>query len=468
MRRTLCSLVVLVIASAALSTVGQAYVWGGYRWASSEVPYYVNPKNADVSEAAALAAIRLGASTWSSQSNANFSFSYAGYTSGSSITMNNKNEVFFRSGTNGGLVAETMRWFDGSGNLLDTDIVFYDGGWRFFTGSSGCADGVYIEDFAAHEFGHALGLKHSSVSTATMYSTGRNCSTSWRTLDPDDLAGVEKIYPPRKSNASPSVAITSPLGGTSAAEGTPLSFSGSASDSEDGNLSPGMVWTSSRDGKIGTGASFARVLTVGTHTITASVSDSDGQTASRQVSVAVNATAPTNEAPSVSISAPADKTSVPFGTTLTFRGSASDAEDGSLTSKLVWNSNLDGPLGMGGSVSRALTVGTHTVRATVSDSDGASSAKQVSVYVIAPPVQPPGLSLSASGYKKKGIQHANLKWTGAASSKVDIYRDGVRVANTANDGAHTDVINHRGGGSYTYKLCEAGTTTCSSSVVVRF
>jgi hypothetical protein len=78
------------------------------------------------------------------------------------------------------------------------------------------------------------------------------------------------------------------------------------------------------------------------------------------------------------------------------------------------------------------------------------------------------VSLSARSYKKKGLQYADLKWSGATSTKVDIYRDGVRAANTANDGAHTDSINQRGGGSYTYKLCEAGTTTCSNSVVVRF
>ena len=170
----------------------------------------------------------------------------------------------------------------------------------------------------------------------------------------------------------------------------------------------------------------------------------------------------------MSISAPTNNTSVAYGTTLNFSGAASDVEDGNLTSKLVWSSNLDGPLGMGGSVTRALTIGTHAVKATVSDSDGASSSRQLTVYVIAPPSLPTGVSLSARSYKKKGLQYADLKWSGATSTKVDIYRDGVRAANTANDGAHTDSINQRGGGSYTYKLCEAGTTTCSNSVVVRF
>ena len=57
---------------------------------------------------------------------------------------------------------------DGS-QIIDADIVFWDEGFKFFAGTSGCSGGFYIEDIAAHEFGHALGLGHSTVSGATMY-----------------------------------------------------------------------------------------------------------------------------------------------------------------------------------------------------------------------------------------------------------------------------------------------------------
>jgi hypothetical protein len=66
------------------------------------------------------------------------------------------------------------------------------------------------------------------------------------------------------------------------------------------------------------------------------------------------------------------------------------------------------------------------------------------------------------------VQHADLTWSGATSTNIDVYRNGAVVATTANDGAYTDTIGGRGGGSYTYKVCEAGTTTCSNDAVVSF
>jgi subtilisin len=79
----------------------------------------------------------------------------------------------------------------------------------------------------------------------------------------------------------------------------------------------------------------------------------------------------------------------------------------------------------------------------------------------------PPISLSVTGYKVKGFQHADLTWGDTAP--VDVYRDGTRVASNVAGGSLTDNIGAKGGGSYTYRVCLAGgTDTCSAEVTVSF
>jgi matrixin len=89
-----------------------------------------------------------------------------------------------------------------SSGLLDADIVFWDGGFRFYRGSTGCSAGFYIEDIAAHEFGHALGLGHSAVTDATMYPSVSYCNSGPRSLSADDIAGARSLYPLQTSAPS--------------------------------------------------------------------------------------------------------------------------------------------------------------------------------------------------------------------------------------------------------------------------
>lgn len=107
------------------------------------------------------------------------------------------------------------------------------------------------------------------------------------------------------------------------------------------------------------------------------------------------------------------------------------------------------------------------------DNDGHPTENDGAIYEVAPGESgaspPPPISLSARGYKVKGRQRVDLTWSGATSAEVDIRRNGLPLATTANDTSYTDNIDQKGSGTYRYVLCEAGSSTkCSAEVTVTF
>jgi subtilisin family serine protease len=110
--------------------------------------------------------------------------------------------------------------------------------------------------------------------------------------------------------------------------------------------------------------------------------------------------------------------------------------------------------------------GTYTVALTVTDNDGATGTTSQNVTVTAPGGST--FTLSVDGYKVRGRKHADLAWSGATSTNVDVYRDGSVIATVANTGAYTHATNETGGGTSVYKVCEAGTSTCSNEAVASY
>lgn len=193
-RAVLCGLSALAVFGVSKRDLG-GYATSGHRWPTSQVLYYVNPNSVQLSPAAAIQAFQTAASGWSTQTAANVDLVYAGTTSGTSLVLNNKNEVFFRNDSNGYL-AETYWWYDASGALVDADMVVHEGGLTLFTGTTTCSGGVILEDLAIHEFGHVLGLAHSSVAGATMEPVMPSyCDTTQLSLETDDKQGIESLYP---------------------------------------------------------------------------------------------------------------------------------------------------------------------------------------------------------------------------------------------------------------------------------
>ncbi|HXJ37328.1 MAG TPA: hypothetical protein VMS22_25145 [Candidatus Eisenbacteria bacterium] len=96
---------------------------------------------------------------------------------------------------------------------------------------------------------------------------------------------------PAIDSQAPIVTITAPADGASSPPGQPLTFVGNAIDPEEGDLTASIQWASSIDGVIGQGAGFTTsALSLGTHWITASVSDTSGRTGVASVRVTVPAT----------------------------------------------------------------------------------------------------------------------------------------------------------------------------------
>src|SRR5438874_2559077 len=61
-----------------------------------------------------------------------------------------------------------------------------------------------------------------------------------------------------------------------------------------------------------------------------------------------------------------------------------------------------------------------------------------------PTPTPLQITLTARGYKVHGLQTVDLSWTGATSSSIDVYRNGVLAATVPNNGLYTDHPNGRG------------------------
>ena len=209
----------------------------------------------------------------------------------------------------------------------------------------------------------------------------------------------------------PTVTIAAPTNGASALPGSLVSLSGTAHDDDDGDLSARIAWSSDLDGPLGTGAVIRLgTLRLGRHTITASVTDNSGLQAIARVGLLVNTP------PTIAITAPVPYWRFVPGDAVALAAVASDREDGDLGSRIVWSSDLDGPLGTGAATTlTTLSLGTHTLTATVADSAGTIVRASV---VLAPfgCLTQAGPLVTLTGISS----NAYLNWSLAAATRIDV------------------------------------------------
>ena len=213
-------------------------------------------------------------------------------------------------------------------------------------------------------------------------------------IDEDQVGDVERMHINEQvaylafgtSAIHPVVTITSPADGANFNEGDNISFTGTATDPQDGDVTASLDWTSDLEiGSIGTEGSFSTsTLSVGTHVIKATATDSDFNTGFDSISITID---DPNVAPTVVISSPADGAVVIAGANVTFTGSATDPEDGVISSSLSWTSDLEGSLATGvANFMAPLTIpGLHTITADVVDLGGLPGSDMVNVTVLASP-----------------------------------------------------------------------------------
>jgi hypothetical protein len=216
----------------------------------------------------------------------------------------------------------------------------------------------------------------------------------------EHIQSAVALYPGRLgTNQPPAIRIDSPQNGTTYLYGGVLNgtveLKAHASDLEDGDDCCRIVWTSSKDGYLGVGASVTRSFDwLGERTITATATDSEGKSASSSVTINV-----ANEPPGVRIVKPGNHVlyrNVAYG----FEGTVHDSNELDLTCDgAVWTSSAPTDpfpkTGCGFVVSFA-TTGFRTITLSATDHALATSHDEFLVLVVdAPKHEPPVVAITS-------------------------------------------------------------------------
>ena len=195
-------------------SVSAAYVTSGFKWMSGTASWAYNGEGAHAGVAPqAQSVMQAAAQTWST-AGANFAFTGGGSTTagtgacgGSSGGLDGQNTVGWAP-QSGSVLAVTCSWFSSTGSPYRDAIEFdmqFDPDWNWTTGVPATVD---LQSVALHEFGHALGLNHSSDYSAVMYASYPSGAIK-RTLTQDDRDGLYAIYGQQGGGSTPTPTPTS-------------------------------------------------------------------------------------------------------------------------------------------------------------------------------------------------------------------------------------------------------------------
>jgi hypothetical protein len=140
------------------------------------------------------------------------------------------------------------------------------------------------------------------------------------------------------------------------------------------------------------------------------------------VSAAANAPPPFNQSPVAHITAPTNNAAFAQGSAVSFAGTGTDPEDGTLTgASLVWTDNVAGQIGTGTSFSlSSLAVGTHVVTLTATDSQGAKGTATVTIVITGVEAnQPPTAHITSPATGALLAQGSSIAFAGTGSDPED-------------------------------------------------
>lgn len=214
------------------------------------------------------------------------------------------------------------------------------------------------------------GMKHEAVTSPYEHTGLTNGATYYFVVTAVNSNGESSessevsAAPNAETNQSPSVSITTPSENATYTQGQPVSFSGTATDPEDGALSgTSLVWTESTT-KLATGSSFSKSdFSSGTHIVTLTATDSKGTTGSASLTINVVPAQATLSSISISVSG----TTITAGGTrqVSATGTYSDGKTANITTLVTWASSSTsvGTINSSG-VFSALAEGKTTITAT--------------------------------------------------------------------------------------------------------
>jgi ribosomal protein L14 len=262
---------------------------------------------------------------------------------------------------------------------------------------------------------------------------------------------------PPIANAGSNITITLPTNNTT--------LNGSGTDA-DGTIT-GYAWTRVSGpttftlGTAGAATTTLTNLVAGTYVFRLTVTDNNGATGTDDVTVTVNASAPSNQSPiaiagnNVTLNLPANST--------TLNGTASFDPDGTIAS-YAW-SKVSGPgtftIGNANAATTTLTnliAGTYVFQLTVTDNNGATDDDNITVIVSATPNQPPTANAGNNITMTLPLNSTNLN--GGSSTDADgtittygwTRVSGPATYTLANAGATATGLSNLVAGVYTFRL----------------